>query len=428
MKAALTCIAFILLHATLSSSPALGLKSSPLSDTGLQDPPAQTDFVLKEAIAFGIAHNPRLAAERERVNAVRGGLASARSLEPPIVNLGPSIGGEAATPIVTQKIEISGRRQARTSLAKNVLQVAQKLYDAAERDLTRDIEAVYADLVAVQSAVDVAADVAGVIRRIRDSVKKQVDVGQLPAQDLVKADIELSRAELEAVRNQNNLDRARFEFNAILGRPAALPARATEPTHFAPLAVELEPLTAEALAARPEIAAGEAAVKAARANVRLQRSELRPDLDVSLLGNTNLNSRDFMSPRTAGLGLALAFPLFDTGRIRGRVREAESEVRALEMNLLGTRLRVSQDVADAFSRVRTTETLVIRYQQEILPGAKDLLSKAEFGYGRGALTLLDFLEAQRTYKATQIEYLAALADNAKARADLDRAVGRRLAP
>lgn len=402
--------------------------SVPASDIGRQEPTAQVDFALKEAITFGIAHNPRLAAGKERVNAARGRLLSAKSLEPPIVNAGASIGGETGTPIVTQKFEISGRRQARTSVASHELQAAQKQYDALERDLTRDIEAAYADLVEAQSALGVATDVAEVFRRTRDSVKKQVEVGQLAAQDLVKADIELARAESDAVRAQNNLNRASFAFNALIGRPAELSVKATEPTLFAPLAGEVSPLIAQALSARPEIAAGEAEVKAAKANIALQRSDLRPDLDVSLLANTNLRSQDFMSPKTAGLGLSLAFPLFDTGRIRGRVREAESLVKALENDLLQAKLQVSQEVSDAFSRVRMTETLVARYQREILPGAKDLLSKAEFGYGRGALTLLDFLEAQRTYKATQLESLAALSENAKARADLDRAVGRRLAP
>lgn len=428
MKAALASVALIFLCAISSSTPFDGSKPLSTSDARLQDSNSQAGFALKESVAFGIAHNPRLAAERERVNAARGRLLSARSLEPPTVNLGPSIGGETGTPIVTQKFEISGRRQARTSVAANELQGAQKEYEAAERDLTRDIEVAYADLVQAQGALEVAADVAGVIRRTRDSVKKQVDVGQLPAQDLIKADIELSRAELESIRAQNNLDRTRFDFNVTLGRPAELPAKATEATLFVALAAELQTLAAEATRTRPEIAAGEAAVKAAKANVSLQRSDLRPDLDVSLLANTNLRSQDFMSPKSAGVGFTLAFPLFDTGRIRGRIREAEAEARALENDLLATKLRVSQDVADAFSRVRATETLVTRYQREILPGAKDLLSKAEFGYGRGALTLLDFLEAQRTYKAMQIEYLAALADNAKARADLDRSVGRRLVP
>ncbi len=413
---------------SLESALQLVAQTSPRTPSHLQSQTTQTEFALAEAIAVGVARNPRLAAERERVNAARGRLMSARAIEPPMVTAGPSIGGESATPIVTQKFEISGRLRARAAVATHELLVAEMEYVTAERDLVRDIRTAYAELGEAQDALAVSSEVEGVILRIRDSVRKQVEVGQMPVQDLVKADIELSRAQLDSVRARSSLERTRFAFNETLGRHAGAPARASEPAVVSSLGGGLDTLTTDALATRPEIAAGQAAIAAAKANIGLQRSDLRPDLDLSLLANTDLKSSDFMRSRSVGLGLTLAFPLFDTGRIRGRVREAEAEARALESELLAIKLHVTREVADAFSRVQATESLVIRYEKEILPGAKELLTKAEFGYGRGALTLLDFLEAQRTHKATRFEYLAALTQYAKARADLDRAVGRRLTP
>ncbi|MCH8979253.1 MAG: TolC family protein [Armatimonadetes bacterium] len=385
---------------------------------------AQTAFTLDEAIAFGAAHSPMLAAARAHVDAGRARLTSARSWEPLHLDPGVSIGGEEAVAVVTQTIEISGRLRARSAVARHELQVVQKQYEATERDLTRDIRAAYADLVAAQSALVVATDVTDVIRRLRSSIRRQVEVGEIPAQELVKADIELLRAELETVRSQNTLDRATQAFNVTIGRAVELSATASEPITFAHLVAELDVLLEEALRSRPEIAAAQSAVQAAQANVALQRSDFRPDLEISLLQNTDLRSSDFYRAKSTGLSLSLAFPIFDTGRIRGRVREAQAQVRASEFVLAAVRLLVSKDVADAFSRVRTTETLVSVYVDAILPGAQDLLSKAEFGYGRGASTLLEFLEAQRTYRETLLEHLVALADNAKARADLDHAVGR----
>ncbi|MCH7903557.1 MAG: TolC family protein [Armatimonadetes bacterium] len=393
-----------------------------------QDSNYQLAFTLEDAIAFGVAHSPVLAAARARVAAGRGRLLSARSLLPLEFDPGISIGGEEAVAVVTQVFEISGRRSARTAVAQHELKIDQRQYDAAERDLVRDIKSAYADLVQTQSGVLVAIDVADVIGRLRDSVEKQVEVGEIPAQELVKANIEFSRAELETLRARSVRDRASQVFNVTIGRAVELPTTAAEPTTFARLVAELDELIAEAQRSRPEIAAAQSAVSAAKANVGLERSDYRPDLELSLLQNTDVRSRDFYNPRSTGLSLSLVFPIFDTGRIRGRVREAESHVKEMEYVLIDTRFRVSLDVADAFTRVRMTETLVSRYVDAILPSAQDLLAKAEFGYARGGSTLLEFLEAQRTYRSTQLEYLVALADNAKARADLDRAVGRGLAP
>ena len=92
------------------------------------------------------------------------------------------------------------------------------------------------------------------------------------------------------------------------------------------------------------------------------------------------------------------------------------------------RLDVLREVGDALARVRATETLVRRYDQDILPQSQDLLNKAQFGYERGGTTLLEYLEAQRTYRNTRAEYLDILGDNARARADLERAAAAGQAP
>lgn len=389
-----------------------------------QEAPAQGTFTLAEAIALGEANSPRILAARLRIEAARGRLLSARSMEPPVATIGPTLGGESVVPVLTQKFEISGRRGARTAVAVQDLKVAELQLATVELDLARDIRTAFAGLDESQAALGVASDVERVIERIRDSVRKQVDVGQLPAQELVKSEIELAKAQMDSVRAQSALDRARYTLNETLARPSGAPIAAKPGPEQAPVDQDLDALVAEALASRPEILAAEARSAGADANVGLQRSDLKPDLDLSLLANTDLKSPQFLRPSSVGLGLTLAFPLFDTGRIKGRVLDARAEAQALSADLEGLRLRVPQEVADALSRVKTAQALVTRYEQDILPGAADLLAKAEFGYGRGALTLLDFLEAQRTHKSARFDYLAAMSQYAVARADLDRAVGR----
>jgi outer membrane protein TolC len=78
-----------------------------------------------------------------------------------------------------------------------------------------------------------------------------------------------------------------------MGRPADAALVADEPLAFAPVVLDQTTLTAQATAGRPELAAAEARIAAARDNVRLQRADYRPDLSVGLLQNTTLGSRDF---------------------------------------------------------------------------------------------------------------------------------------
>ena len=117
------------------------------------------------------------------------------------------------------------------------------------------------------------------------------------------------------------------------------------------------------------------------------------------------------------------FPIGDTGRIRGQVRQAEAQVREQEQLREQTRLIVRRDVRTAYAQIKVTADLVLRYERDILPQADDLLKKAQSGYANGGTSLLEYLEAQRSHRDTHAEYLGILGDNARARADLDRAVG-----
>jgi cobalt-zinc-cadmium efflux system outer membrane protein len=300
--------------------------------------------------------------------------------------------------------------------------------DVTRLGLVRDVSRAYYDLAQAQQRLALFGEVVDIVRRTRDSVRKQVEVGAIPAQDLIKAETELARAEGDVVRTQGETETARAVLNAVMGRPADTPLVAAEPLAFVPVALDQTILTVQATARRPELAAAGARIAAARDNVRLQRADYRPDLSVGLLQNTTLGSRDFLNPRETGVGVGLRFPLFDTGRIRGRVRQAEAEVREREAVQAQARLDVLREVGDAFARVRATETLVRRYDQDILPQSQDLLTKAQFGYERGGTTLLEYLEAQRTYRNTRAEYLDILGDNARARADLERAAAAGQAP
>ncbi len=408
-----------------SASAAQGQGSARMTGAPMGAAPAEAASLTRaEAVQYALTNSPFLRAAGERVAAARGGLQSAGARPPLEVNIGASIGGEGASPVLTQVFETSGRRGPRTGVARNELAAAGREEEVTRLDLVRDVSRAYYDLAQAQQSVTLFTEVADIVRRTRDSVRKQVEVGAIPAQDLVKAEAELARAESDVTRAQAQIETSRIVLNTFLGRPAEAALTASEPLAFAAVAADQATLVDQATRQRPEFGLAEARVGAARENVRLQRADYRPDLGVSLLQNTNVNSGEFLNPRATGVGVGLVFPLFDTGRIRGRVRQAEATVREQENLRVQSRLVVLRDVGNAYAQVKATETLVTRYDQDILPRSQDLLSKAQFGYERGGTTLLEYLEAQRTYRNTRAEYLGILGDNARARADLERAAGQ----
>ena len=90
----------------------------------------------------------------------------------------------------------------------------------------------YSDLAQAQQRQVLFTEVAGIVRRTRDSVRKQAEVGANPAQDLVKTETELARAESDVVRTEAETETNRVVLNTVMGRAAEAPLEASEPVAF----------------------------------------------------------------------------------------------------------------------------------------------------------------------------------------------------
>ena len=89
---------------------------------------------------------------------------------------------------------------------------------------------------------------------------------------------------------------------------------------------------------------------------------------------------------------------------------------------------VLSDVANAYEAVRSNEEVVRLYTSGYLKQAQDSRDISEYAYKRGAASLLDFLDAERSYRAVELAYRQALAAYMTALEQLKEAEGTRNLP
>jgi outer membrane protein, heavy metal efflux system len=89
---------------------------------------------------------------------------------------------------------------------------------------------------------------------------------------------------------------------------------------------------------------------------------------------------------------------------------------------------VLSDVANAYEELRSNDEIIQLYTSEYLKQAQDSRDISEYAYKRGAASLLDFLDAERSYRAAQLAYRQALASYLTALEELKQAVGTRNLP
>jgi len=165
--------------------------------------------------------------------------------------------------------------------------------------------------------------------------------------------------------------------------------------------------------------------ESAEASLAAARREAYPDPSV---GVTYTHSEFTVSGDNANsLALTLAFPLPLFDRNQAGVARSRLDVRRSDSDLARAELRVRQEVAEAVRRVERSASVLDVYEGGgMLARADRALRVAEASYKAGSISLLELLEAQRTFIETRMQYLESQDDYRKALAAVQHAVGEKL--
>ncbi|HEY1731714.1 MAG TPA: TolC family protein, partial [Terriglobales bacterium] len=142
--------------------------------------------------------------------------------------------------------------------------------------------------------------------------------------------------------------------------------------------------------------------------------------------NTTLDYTHTGGENSASFFLNFGMPFFD--RNQGEIARTKYALLQAQETQAATSDTVLSDVSSAYEAVRSNEEVVQLYTSGYLKEAQDSRDISEYAYKRGATSLLDFLDAERSNRATQLAYRQALADYMTALEQLKEAVGTRALP
>jgi cobalt-zinc-cadmium efflux system outer membrane protein len=189
---------------------------------------------------------------------------------------------------------------------------------------------------------------------------------------------------------------------------------------------DVEHLVSEALARRPDLRAAERAAEAAEAALRLARAERWPN---PTLGLQYTHSEFLVSGDLANqVGTSVSVPLPVFNRNQGEIERAAAEELVARHEVEKLRLAIPQEVRSAATSFAIARERVARFEEAFLRQAREARHAAEVSFREGAASLLEFLEAERTYVQTEREHLAALRDVNTAASDVTRAAALEVSP
>ncbi len=189
---------------------------------------------------------------------------------------------------------------------------------------------------------------------------------------------------------------------------------------YEPLHASLEALQVKALATRPDLRAAQRGVVAANSQYALAKADSKRDV------TGQINYTHVSSANTASVFGSVQIPIFD--RNQGDMARTSFAITQAQEQEKAAGDQVMTDVRDAYENLQTNDQVVQLYRSGYLDQAQEDRDISEYAYKRGAASLLDFLDAERSYRAIQLAYRQTLASYLLALEQMREAVGTRSLP
>lgn len=380
----------------------------------------QVSLSLSEAEALWRQHNHELQLARTAVTGAEADVRAAGQIPNPQVSIellsispwsGYGAGGWKDKKMdnqlrVDQLIERGGKRELRVKGAEARLDAARRDLDDAGRQQLLTLQTAYYDLLLAQEKHRVALDTAGLYGKTLEAGTLRFRAGDIAQVDLSRLQIDKSRADNDARQAQADLEQAQAVLAYLIGRERE--SRQLLASDDWPR-IEDGELAMSRLEQRPDVEAARLRLAAAEATRDLARAQKKRDVTFGVqLEHNNQN------PPTNSYGFAVSVPLFIWHEYEGEVARAEADLDAARQQYAKTLAQAVGDVDLARSAVLSARERRSRLEAGLLADAERVAKAAEFAYAKGAMGLMDLLDARRTLRQVRVEAAAARADYAKA--------------
>src|SRR6266849_10123906 len=310
------------------------------------------------------------------------------------------------------------KRQRRLQAARDQTAVTRAQVADAERSLAFNVGQQFVSVLLAESSLQFAMQDLQDFQQTVDIADAQYKAGDISEGDLLKIKLQLLQFQTDVSAARLAKVQALAGLRELIGYDAA-PAGfdVTGDLAYVPLKSKLEDLQAMALRERPDLQAAVLGVTAAQSQILLAKANAKVDVngtyDFSHTGGEN----------SASIFVGFDLPIFNRnqGEI-ARTRYALTQAQELQQSASDT---VMTDVASAYEAVKSNDEVVQLYVSGYLKQAGDSRDISEYAYKAGSASLLDFLDAERSYRSTQLAYRQALASYMTALEQLKQGVGTR---
>lgn len=398
--------------------------------------PASTRISLDDALRLALQHNHALQALRSTIQQSLAEEITANLRPNPTLDLDAQFlpmfqPSQISSDYINQQAQFDAglgylfergrKRQHRLQAARDLTAVVRSQVSDSERQLIFNVGQQFLDVLLAESTLEFAQQDLDSFQKTVDISKERLRVGDLSEADFLKIKLQLlqfqtdvSAAKLAKLQSLAAL-RQFLGFESVPDDYDVQGALEYQPVH-----ANLDGLKSVAAISRPDLRAAQQAVVAAESQLALQQANGKQDV------TGTFNYTHTAGTNTGAFYFNMPLPIFN--RNQGEIARARFAITQAQQQVSETTQQVSTDVVQAYANLLTNDQIIQLYRGGYVEQAKQSRDISEYAYRKGAASLLDYLDAERTYRANQLAYRQALASYMLALEQMRQAVGTRNLP
>ena len=310
---------------------------------------------------------------------------------------------------VTQPLYTGGRAELSVDLAEEGVTASRIGTDIARLSVALGAQELgYGVLRTVQLAGVAAAQVTAIAEHVRQAQALE-DAGVAPHFDVVQANTELARAQEGLIAAQTAIEQTFAQLRRLLALPQDTDLALIDPPPPVLPEGELAELIDQALLGRPEVRAGEAAVRMARVSLALAGRDLAPSVALTGALSAHTSSGFGGNNYSWQVGVVASKPLMDGGARGGKIEAAQARLRAAELQLRGTREEIALAVVRQHLAIAEARERIAAAQQGV-EEARERRRMSQLRYREGLGTGIEVLDADTALAAAEASLVNAQYD------------------
>ncbi len=384
-------------------------------------------LTLEQTVELALQHNPTLRAQALSITSAEANVVTA-GLRP-----NPSFvsSSQDFTAGFSQLFERGEKRQRRIDIARLSTNVATSDFSDARRSLVLGVRKTFTDALLAKSNLSLAQENLKSFQEVEDLNRIRFEKGDISGADFLKIELQKLQFQNDVQDATLSLKTAKATLRTLLATPDLAEDFDIEgELKFVEFDMPLADLKAIALRDRPDLRSAETLKKKTEADIRLAVANSYTDVSLALgYHHTEPGIPDWINPLfPAGpaensIGFGFSFPIRVFDRNQGEIARTKAEAIRATSIAEAVRNQIGSDVEVSYAAFQTSRERVRLYEQVYLGRAKESREIAEFAYNRGATSILDLLEVNRTYRGLQLAYKQVLASYLTSLHQLNSAVG-----